>query len=126
MLKTLEGMSISVILPRPAKHDSGISTIPFSIVTDFKLRHSENCDFPTNLTELFSVRLSSLESFLVPHVPSIVPPRIIKFFQFGMLIPDELIVESALPISTLFIIAEEKAPADSKANDSGKTTLSND
>ena len=127
MLITLAGMTISAILLHPAKHDAGISVIPTSMVTDFKvLEHGANCDVPVNLTNPFNVRFSSLESCPVPPVPSIVPPRIIKFLQFGILIPDEPIMEFVLPISTLFIIAEEKAPGDSKANDSGKATLSND
>ena len=106
MLITLAGMTISAILLHPAKHDAGISVIPTSMVTDFKvLEHGANCDVPVNSTAFFNVRFSRLESRPVPSVPSIVPPRIIKFLQLGILIPDEPITEFAFPISTLVIVA---------------------
>ena len=85
MIVTLAGMLIPVIFPQFEKHDGGISVIPFSMVTDFKVsKHGEKCDFPINLTALFNVRFSSAESEIVPLVPSMVPPRIIKFLQLGI------------------------------------------
>ena len=85
MLVTLAGIVISVIFPQFEKHDGGIFVIPLSMVTDFKVsKHGEKCDFPINLTALFNVRFSSTESEIVPPVPSMVPPRIIKLLQLGI------------------------------------------
>ena len=57
MFITLAGIVISVIFPQFAKHDVGITVIPSSMVTVFKvLEHGVKCDVPVNLTVLFSVR----------------------------------------------------------------------